>query len=220
MDTIGYNNHVLGRPDGGEKMRRDRSSKYYLFTRMYYLPVACSSVGCLGVAFITSTGLIVAMGRTATYWLPLKLALCLTAWRCRGGASIVAFHAASTGTFGSFVSPAAAAMPGGAHRARRASPRGRPEACGLRHGEGRRCVAPLAMSRELGDDPQESAVEVGTNSLVLEGGLTREKLIVGGWSALLGLAYVGGKRDQGSYRDRKRNLFNGIAGDEFRWRRI
>lgn len=48
--------------------------------------------------------------------------------------------------------------------------------------------------------------------------LTRRQLVGGGWSALLGLAYVAGSRDQGSYRDRKRRLFGSITadGEEFR----
>lgn len=45
------------------------------------------------------------------------------------------------------------------------------------------------------------------------------QLLVGGWAALLGSAYVGANQDQRSYRARKRDIFGSITGDgggEFR----
>lgn len=43
--------------------------------------------------------------------------------------------------------------------------------------------------------------------------ITREQLIIAGWSGFLGVAYAGGREDQKSYSARKRRLFGSIAGD-------
>lgn len=48
--------------------------------------------------------------------------------------------------------------------------------------------------------------------------LNRSQLISGGWLALVGLAYVGGKQEQDSYHDRKRALFESISGDDVEFR--
>lgn len=48
--------------------------------------------------------------------------------------------------------------------------------------------------------------------------LNRSQLISGGWLALVGLAYVGGKQEQDSYHDRKRALFKSISGDDVEFR--
>lgn len=48
--------------------------------------------------------------------------------------------------------------------------------------------------------------------------LNRSQLISGGWLALLGLAFVGGKQGQDSYHDRKRALFESIGGDDVEFR--
>lgn len=43
--------------------------------------------------------------------------------------------------------------------------------------------------------------------------MTREQLIIAGWSGFLGVAYAGGREDHNSYIARKRRLFGSIADD-------
>lgn len=64
-----------------------------------------------------------------------------------------------------------------------------------------------------GGEEEPRLVVPGLPSLAI----TREKLIIAGWSGLLGVAYAGGREDQKSYSARKRRLFESIGGDDIRY---
>ncbi|CAM9747440.1 unnamed protein product, partial [Scytosiphon promiscuus] len=72
----------------------------------------------------------------------------------------------------------------------------------------RTAMTPLAMGIE---EEEEGTSENQYLSLTK---LTREQLLLGGWAALLGSAYLGANQDQRSYRARKRDLFRSIAGGD------
>eukprot|EP00904_Undaria_pinnatifida_P005424 jgi/Undpi1/2010/HiC_scaffold_12.g05397.m2 len=63
-----------------------------------------------------------------------------------------------------------------------------------------------------GEERGEEPGLLGQPSLAM----TREQLIIAGWSGFLGVAYAGGKEDQKAYKDLKRGLFRSIAGDDIR----
>lgn len=87
---------------------------------------------------------------------------------------------------------------------------------------GRREVAPLSVSRKPGLD-EEGFESVERIDVRADGtaestslALTRKQVVIGGWSACLGLLYVAGKQDQDSYHDRKGKLFRRISGEDVR----
>lgn len=102
-------------------------------------------------------------------------------------------------------------------------------------------VTRLAMNQRLDFEPEDTEglgepeeMDVNVSADISDGGeggeeeprlavpglpslsISREQLIIAGWSGFLGVAYAGGKEDQKSYSARKRRLFGSIAGDDVR----
>lgn len=85
-------------------------------------------------------------------------------------------------------------------------------------------VTHLSMNQEPNFEPDKTQGFGGGEERGEEPGLlgqpslamTREQLIIAGWSGFLGVAYAGGKEDQKAYKDLKRGLFRSIAGDDIR----
>lgn len=84
-------------------------------------------------------------------------------------------------------------------------------------------VAPLPMTQGEGFDRDELGrfgaiknTNVDVKPRAIEPfslAMSREQVIKGGWAALLGLAYIGGKQDDALYADRKRRLFESITDE-------